>query len=58
MILREPVTATYLLITILILAFSGELFDVFLTKHERDCHQANETLLREGGQGPLRECRG
>ncbi len=54
--LYEPVTATWILITVLILAFSGELFDVFLTKHDRDCHQSNETLLREGGQGPLRDC--
>lgn len=34
MILREPITLTYVLITVLILAFSGELFDVFLTKQE------------------------
>lgn len=41
--LYEPITLTYILITVLILAFSGELFDVFLTKHERDC------LRRNGG---------
>jgi len=56
MTLYEPVSLTYVLITVLILAFSGELFDVFLTKHERDCHRANETLLREAQQGPLRDC--
>lgn len=56
MTLYEPVTATYLLITVLIMAFSGELFDVFLTKHERDCHQRNATLLHEQREGPLQEC--
>ena len=56
MTLYEPVSLTYVLITVLILAFSGELFDVFLTKHERDCHQRNERLLRDGAQGPLQEC--
>lgn len=56
MTLYEPVTATWILISVLILAFSGELFDVFLTTHDRDCHQSNETLLREGQQGPLRDC--
>lgn len=56
MTLYEPVSLTYILITVLILAFSGELFDVFLTKHERDCHQQNERLLRDGTQGPLQEC--
>jgi len=56
MILREPITLTYVLISVLILAFSGELFEVFLTKHERDCHQRNEWLLRDGAQGPIQEC--
>ena len=56
MTLYEPVTATWVLISVLILAFSGELLDVFFTKHDRDCHASNETLLREGGQGPLRDC--
>ncbi len=56
MTLYEPVTATWILISVLILAFSGELFDVFLTKHDRDCHASNATLLREGQQGPLRDC--
>jgi len=56
MILREPITITYVLITVLILAFSGELFDVFLTKHERDCHKSNALLLAEGRQGPQRGC--
>ncbi len=57
MILREPITITYVLITVLILASSGELFDVFLTKHERDCHQRNATLLQDQREGPLQECR-
>jgi hypothetical protein len=56
MILREPITLTYVLITVLILAFSGELFDVFLTKHERDCHARNERLLIEQREGPIQEC--
>lgn len=56
MILRDPLTLTYLLITVLILAFSGELFTVFLTAHERDCHQRNALLLREKRQGPIQAC--
>ena len=56
MTLHEPITLTYVLISVLVLAFSGELFDVFLTKHERDCHQRNEWLLRDGAQGPIQEC--
>ncbi len=56
MILRDPVTITYALITVLIFAFSGELFDVFLTKHERDCHARNAVLLQEQRQGPLQQC--
>lgn len=56
MTLYEPVTLTYVLITVLILALSGELFDVFLTKHERDCHQRNAVLLQEQREGPLQEC--
>lgn len=56
MILRDPIALTYLLITVLTLAFSGELFSVFLTKHERDCHQRNVWLLQEGKQGPIQEC--
>lgn len=57
MTLYEPITITYVLITVLILAFSGELFDVFLTKHERDCHQRNAILLQDQLEGPLQECR-
>jgi len=56
MILREPIALTYLLITALTLAFSGELFSVFLTKHERDCHARNERLLESGSAGPLQAC--
>ncbi|MHB1098116.1 MAG: hypothetical protein ACYCZR_01050 [Burkholderiales bacterium] len=57
MILREPVTLTYVLISVLILAFSGELFEVFRTKQERDCHARNERLLLDGAQGPIEECK-
>lgn len=56
MILHDPITITYALMTVLILALSGELFDVFLTKHERDCHHRNATLLHEQWEGPLQEC--
>ncbi len=54
--LYDPIALTYLLITALTLAFSGELFDVLLTKHERDCHQRNVWLLEEQKQGPIQEC--
>lgn len=57
MTLYEPIAMTFILITVLSLALSGELFDVFLTKHERDCHTSNERLLNERMEGPLRECR-
>lgn len=56
MILRDPISLTWLLITVLTLAFSGELFDVFLTKHERDCHQRNAWLLEEQKHGPIQQC--
>ena len=54
--LRDPISITYVLITVLIMALSGELFDVFLTKHERDCHQGNARLLEEGREGPVKQC--
>lgn len=54
--LYEPITITYVLITVLILAFSGELFDVFLTEHEKECHRRNATLLQDRKQGPIQEC--
>ena len=56
MILREPITLTYVLISVLILAFSGELFDVFHTKQEKECHRRNATILQDQKQGPLQEC--
>ena len=56
MILRDPISLTYLLITALTMAFSGSLFDVFLTKHERDCHQRNAVLLERNAQGPVQAC--
>ena len=56
MILREPITLTYVLITVLIMAFSGELFTVFLTTHEKECHRRNATLLQDQKQGPIQEC--
>lgn len=56
MTLYDPIALTYALITVLIFAVSGELFDVFLTKHARDCHHRNATLLQEQREGPLQEC--
>lgn len=53
---REPVTLTYVLISVLIFAFSGELFTVFQSQRERDCYKRNATLLSDGAQGPLQEC--
>lgn len=56
--LYEPVSMAWLLITVLILAFSGELGSVFMSKYERDCWKSNAILLEEGRQGPLRGCKG
>lgn len=56
MILREPITLTYVLISVLILAFSGELFTVFSTTQEKECHRRNATLLQDHKQGPMQEC--
>lgn len=56
MTFRDPIALTYLLIVTLTMAFSGSLFDVFLTKHERDCHARNARLLQEQRQGPLQQC--
>jgi hypothetical protein len=53
--LYEPF-ATWLLIVLLTLAFSGELFDVFLTEHEKECHRRNATILQDQKQGPIQEC--
>jgi len=57
MILREVVAGTFLIISILIFAFSGSLYKMFWNAHERDCHQANSELLQEQREGPLREYR-
>ena len=54
--LYEPVSLTWLLIAGLTLAFSGELFAVFSSSREADCHQRNSTLLMEQKQGPIQEC--
>lgn len=56
MILREPLSLTWLLISVLTLAFSGELFAVFSSSREADCHQRNSVLLMDNRQGPLQEC--
>lgn len=56
MILREPLTGAFVIITVLIFAFSGELFSVFMTKNERDCYKVNQELLASQREGPLRNC--
>lgn len=55
MTLYEPF-ATFLLITVLILACSGELFAVFSSSREADCHRRNAILLQDQKQGPMQEC--
>lgn len=52
----EPVTVAFVMITVLLLAVSGELFTVFLTRHERDCYRANAMLMSEQRQGPVQAC--
>jgi hypothetical protein len=54
--LYEPVTVAFVIITVLILAVSGELFTVFRTQQELDCHRANAQLLSEQRQGPVQGC--
>lgn len=56
MTLYEPVSLTYILITVLTLAFSYTLGDDLLTKHDRDCHAKNAALLERQAQGPLEGC--
>lgn len=48
--------ATYLIIVMLIFAFSGALGKMFWNGSVRDCYQANQVLLESGAQGPLRVC--
>jgi hypothetical protein len=54
--LYEPVTLTWILISLLILLFSGTLLDDALTKHQRSCYARNAELLEAGRHGPLMEC--
>jgi hypothetical protein len=56
-ILREPITLTYILIAVLIMAVSGELFTVFSSSHEANCQARNVRLLTDSREGPLQECR-
>ena len=56
MTLYEPVSLTYVLISVLILAFSYTLGDDLLTKHDRDCHAKNSAMLERQAEGPLQEC--
>lgn len=52
----DPVSLTWLLISALALALSGELFAVFSSAREADCHQRNVWLLEQQKHGPLQEC--
>lgn len=56
--LYEPVSIMYIFITVLIMAFSGELFWVADATHERSCHQRNAQLLEDHREGPLQACTG
>lgn len=56
MILRE--FFAFLLITLLILAGSGFVFDDFYTKAQRNCYQRNSELAHEGKHGPPAPCLG
>lgn len=56
MTLYEPVTLAFVIITVLLLAVSGELFTVFLTQHERDCYRAQAQWMSEQRQGPVQPC--
>ena len=47
---------TFVLITVLTLSGSWELFDVFFTARDRDCHASNSALLQDERHGPLRHC--
>jgi hypothetical protein len=47
---------TFVIITALIFAFSGELFDVFFVRHARDCYKSNLELIQNHQHGPLRNC--
>lgn len=57
MTVYEPVTLTWILISVLTLAFSGELFAVFSSSRQADCHARNERLLVEQREGPRQECK-
>lgn len=54
--LYEPVTLTWVLISVLSLLFSWELGAVFLTKHEVTCLQKNLEMHESGRQGPAQSC--
>lgn len=56
--LYDPVSITYILITVLIFAVSGELFWVADATHEGSCHQRNAQLLQDHREGPLQACTG
>jgi hypothetical protein len=55
MVVRE-LTLAFIIISTLIMAFSGSLGKMLWANHERDCYKANMVLLEEHKQGPLRGC--
>lgn len=56
MILREPVSIMFGILTALILAFSGALGTSIYQGSMRDCERNNSQLQAEQREGPLQRC--
>lgn len=54
MILREPLT--FIVITVLIFAFSGTLFDDLIGGQTVRCYKQNQYMLEHNQLGPMRPC--
>ena len=54
MTLNDPLT--FIIITVLILAFSGQLGHNLYTIAERECYESNSVLQSDHREGPLRQC--
>ena len=54
--LYEPISVTYILISVLIFVIWGGLHKGFMNAAESNCHEHNEQLLSEQREGPLRQC--
>lgn len=52
--LYEPFT--FILITVLIFAFSGSLGKMFWNGSKADCHERNTQLMSDQRYGPLAHC--